>query len=243
MRLNKFACAMALLLPLSGAIAEESAQGQKKGALEGFNRAMHGFNHHLDKWLLKPVTKGYKWITPDPVERGVSNVFGNLKEVVNIPNDLLQGKFKQAANDTGRLLVNTTIGVGGLFEVADSMGLKKSEGEDLGQTLASWGVPAGPYVVVPFFGPSTLRDLPAGAVDSLAFDVVRYEDNISLRNSVYGLRVIDTRSQLLDSEELITGDRYTFIKDAYLQRREYLVNDGEVEDDFGSDYGDQDDEY
>ena len=243
MKLTQFICAVALAAPLSGALAEEADSKNKSGALEGFNRTMHGFNHHLDKWLLKPVTKGYKWITPDPVERGVSNVFGNLKEVINIPNDLLQGKFKQAANDTGRLLVNTTIGVGGIFEVADSMGLKKSEGEDLGQTLATWGVPAGPYVVVPFFGPSTLRDLPAGAVDSLAFDVVRYEDNVSLRNSIYGLRAIDTRSQLLDSEELLSGDRYTFIKDAYLQRREYLVNDGEVEDDFGDDYGDEDDDY
>ncbi|MGS2723823.1 MlaA family lipoprotein [Porticoccus sp. GXU_MW_L64] len=244
MKLNKLILAVVLLAPLAGALAEDAGETRKKGgALEGFNRAMHGFNHHLDKWLLKPVTKGYKWITPDPVERGVSNVFGNLKEVVNIPNDLLQGKFKQAANDTGRLLVNTTIGVGGIFEVADSMGLKKSEGEDLGQTLASWGVPAGPYVVVPFFGPSTLRDLPAGAVDSLAFDAVRYENNISLRNSIYGLRTIDTRAQLLDSEELITGDRYTFIKDAFLQRREYLIKDGEVEDDFGDDYGDDSDDY
>ncbi|UTW46138.1 VacJ family lipoprotein [bacterium SCSIO 12696] len=224
---------------LSGAAyGEDAKETPKRGALEGFNRAMHGFNSGLDKWLLKPVTKGYKWITPDPVERGVSNVFGNLREVINIPNDLLQGKFKQAANDTGRLVVNSTIGIGGIFEVADSMGLKKSEGEDLGQTLASWGVPAGPYVVVPFLGPSTLRDFPAGVADGLAFDVVRHVDNVSLRNSLYGLRVVDTRSQLLSSEELISGDSYTFIKDAYLQRRDFLVKDGEVEDDFGDDYGD-----
>ena len=241
MKLITTLCTVALAASLvaTDAYGEEDRKRKKGGVLEGFNRTMHGFNHHLDKWLLKPVTKGYKWVTPDPVERGVSNVFGNLKEVINIPNDLLQGKFKQAANDTGRLLVNSTIGIGGVFEVADSMGLKKSEGEDLGQTLASWGVPSGPYIVMPLLGPSTLRDLPSGAVDSLAFDPLRHIDNVSVRNSLYGLRTIDTRSELLDSEELITGDRYTFIKGAYLQRREYLIGDGEVEDDFGAD----DDEY
>ena len=158
MNITRILLPLVLVTPLLASPIQ--AEEQKSNALNGFNRAMHGFNSRLDKWLLKPVTKGYKFITPDPLEKGISNVFGNLKEVVNIPNDLLQGKFKQAANDTGRLLVNSTLGVGGLFEVADEFGLEKSEGEDLGQTLATWGVPAGPYIVMPLFGPSTLRDFP-----------------------------------------------------------------------------------
>ena len=237
MKIIKMLLPVILAAPLL--VSPVQADEEKSDTLEGFNRVMHGFNSVLDKWLLKPVTKSYKFITPDPLERGVSNMFGNIKEVINIPNDLLQGKFKQAANDTGRLLVNSTLGIGGLFEVADEFGLEKSEGEDLGQTLAAWGVPAGPYIVIPFLGPSTLRDFPAGITDSLAFDVLPEIDTVSLRNSLYGLRLIDTRSQLLSAEELISGDSYTFFKDAYLQRREYLVTDGQVEDDFGDDDGDE----
>ena len=230
-RLTKTLLPLILSAPLL--VTTAYAEEERSGALEGYNRTVHSFNSKLDRWLLKPIAKGYKAVTPDPVERGVSNFFGNLKEVINIPNDLLQGKFKQAANDTGRLLVNSTLGIGGLFEVADEFGLEKSDGEDLGQTLAAWGVPSGPYIVVPFLGPSTLRDLPAGVVDSIAFDPLQHVDNVSLRNSLYGLRLIDTRVQLLSAEELVSGDSYTFFKDAYLQRREYLANDGDVEDDFG----------
>lgn len=255
MKLNKtpwLAIAGSLLISAAPVLAEEPEQQEvvpveveSEGGLEGFNRGVHRFNGAFDSWILKPITKGYKAVTPDPVENGVTNFFSNLGEIINIPNDLLQGKFKQAGNDTGRLLINSTLGIGGLFDVADDMGLEESDGEDLGQTLAVWGVPSGPYIVVPFLGPSTIRDLPADITERIAFSPIQYIDNVSLRNSLYGLALVDTRAQLLDAEQLITGDEYTFIKNAYLQRRDFLINDGEVEDDFGDDFGEygSDEEY
>ena len=233
--------ALALALSIAALAPAAHAEGE---TLEGYNRFMHSVNSKLDRWIFKPVAKGYKAVTPDVVEKGVSNFFSNLGEVVNIPNDLLQGKFKQAANDSGRLLINSTIGLGGLFEVAGPMGLEKSDGEDLGQTLAAWGVPSGPYIVLPLLGPSSLRDGFTFGIESMTLSPNTHIDNISLRNSLRGLELVDTRADLLAAEELISGDSYTFLKDAYLQRREFLINDGEVEDDFGTfeddEYGDSD---
>jgi len=224
---------VALLFPLA-TYAEDD-----EGALEDINRSVAKFNDKADEWILKPVTEGYKKITPDPIEKGVSNFFSNLKEIVNIPNDLLQGKFKQAANDTGRLLMNSTFGLAGLFDPASSVGLEKSDGEDFGQTLAVWGVPEGPYIVIPFLGPSTLRYLPGRYLDSTYLSPVNDIDHIRTRNAFLGLEAVNDRAALLESEKFISGDRYTFIKDAYLQYREFLVKDGDVEDDFGGDgYGD-----
>lgn len=200
---------------------------------ESFNRPVYEFNDFLDRWLLRPVAKGYQKITPDPVERSVSNFFGNLREPFNLVNNLLQGKWSAGASDGGRLLINTTIGIAGLFDVAQHWGLERSD-EDLGQTLGRWGVGPGPYLVVPLLGPRTLRDAGTGGVESLA-DPVLMVDHIRTRNQLLGLRVVDTRAQLLAADELMSGDRYTFLRDAYLQRRQFLVNDGVVEDDFGSD--------
>lgn len=239
--MKKSAILLSLVASLSTGVAQ--AEEPDSSMLDGYNRAMFKFNDKVDGWVLKPLAKGYRAVTPDVVETGVSNFFSNLGELINIPNDLLQGKFRQAANDTGRLLVNSTIGIGGLFEIADKIGLEKSDGEDFGQTLATWGVPSGPYVVIPVLGPSTLRDFPGTVTDSVLFSPIGDIENVSVRNSVYGLKTVDTRAGLLKSEELITGDRYTFIKGVYLQRREYLINDGEVEDDFGGDsdeYGSED---
>ncbi len=220
------------------AMAEEGQQ--KRGVLEGYNRAMHTFNTKVDDWVLRPVARSYHAVTPNALESGISNFFSNLGEVINIPNDLLQGKFKMAANDTGRFLINSVFGIAGLFEVADEFGLRKNEGEDLGQTLAVWGVPSGPYVVVPFLGPSTLRDFPSNVADRMLFSPIRQVDNVSLRNSLYALQLVDLRASLLNSEELMSGDKYEFLRQVYLQRREYLINDGQVEDDFG-DYSDDPD--
>lgn len=205
---------------------------------EGFNRGVYAFNEFGDRYVLKPVAKGYRAITPDPVEISMNNVFSNLGELRNILNDALQWKWEQAANDTGRLLVNSTIGLVGLFDVAQRMGLDESEGEDFGQTLAAWGVGQGPYLVLPFLGPSSLRDAGSLPVDWYT-DPITYMDHTSSRNTARGTGLIVQRAALLDAEELISGDRYIFLRDAYLQRRDYLINDGVVEDDFGDDFDEE----
>ena len=202
--------------------------------LEGYNRVMFSFNDGADRWVLKPVAKSYRFVTPDFLERGVSRMFSNLGEVLNIVNDVLQGKIGQAGNDTGRLFLNSTFGIAGFFDVARHAGLEKSDGEDFGQTFATWGVGEGAYVVLPFLGPSTLRDAPGLLLDSV-FDPIGEIDHVPTRNQIYGVKVVSTRADLLEAEKLIKGDKYTFIRDVYLQRREFLVNDGDVEDDFGDD--------
>jgi len=206
---------------------------------EGFNRAVFTFNDKADTYVLRPVAKGYKAVTPDPVEQGVGRMFANLGEIVSVGNSLLQGKFRQAGHDTGRFLINSTVGVLGFFDVASEFGLYKNEREDFGQTLGAWGVSSGPYLVLPFLGPSTLRDAPARLVDGYA-NPINTVDHVPTRNSIYGVDVVSGRAELLDAEKLISGDRYVFIRDVYLQRRAYLVNDGELDDDF-DDYDDLDD--
>jgi len=218
-----------LLLP--GVVMADSGQTDP---LEGYNRAMFSFNDKADRWVLKPVSKGYRYVTPDFVERGVSRMFSNLGEVLNVVNDLLQGKVGQAGNDGGRLLINSTIGLAGFFDVAKHAGLEKSAGEDFGQTFGAWGVGEGAYVVLPFWGPSTLRDAPSLLLDSV-FNPIGEVDHVPTRNQLYGANVVSVRAGLLEAEKLIKGDRYIFVRDVYLQRRQFLVNDGEVEDDFGDD--------
>ena len=169
---------------------------------------------------------------PDPVERGVVNFFSNLDELTNIANDLLQAKFGQAANDTGRFLINSTLGIGGLFDVASRAGLPKGEGEDFGQTLGAWGVGEGPYLMLPLVGPSTLRDAPSKYIDSFA-NPVSYMDDVSTRNSLRLVGLVSMRAELLGLDDAISGDSYLFVRDVYLQRRDYLVKDGAIEDDFG----------
>ncbi len=201
---------------------------------EGMNRKIFVFNDTLDSFFLKPVAQTYLAITPEVVEVGVSNFFENLGEVGNILNDVLQWKWGQAANDSGRLLLNSTVGVAGIFDVAKRVGLSRSEGEDFGQTLAAWGVGQGPYLVLPFFGPSSLRGLGSMPVDSYA-NPISYVDHVPTRNSTYATDLLDTRASLIDAEDLISGDKYLFMRDAFLQRREYLIQDGNVEDSFGGD--------
>ncbi|WP_438952044.1 MlaA family lipoprotein [Porticoccus sp.] len=215
-------------------LAESS--GNPDDPWEGFNRKVFAFNDTVDTYTLKPIAKGYKAITPDPVERGVSRMFSNVGEVVNVFNDLMQGKFRQAGNDTGRFVINTTIGLVGFFDVADHFGLPKNDGEDFGQTLGVWGVNSGPYLVLPLFGPSTLRDGPARIVDRF-INLINEIDHVPTRNQIYVAEVISTRADLLEAEKFVRGERYSFIRDAYLQRRQFLLSDGGVEDDFG-DYKD-----
>ena len=222
---------MAMSVSSSYAEVDENSVGDP---LESMNRVIYRFNDTLDRFLIKPVALGYRYVTYDPIERGVGRMFANIGEIGSIVNGLLQGKVRQAGNDTGRFLVNTTVGLVGFFDVADHLGLEKGEGEDFGQTLGYWGVGSGPYLVLPFFGASNLRDGPSKIVDSFV-NPITYIDHVPTRNQVYGVQLVSFRAQLIDAEELISGDEYSFIRDAYLQRREYLVKDGEVEDDFGAD--------
>ena len=207
---------------------------------EGMNRKVFAFNDFADRYALTPVAKGYQWVTPDPVERGVSNVFANLLEITTVVNDLLQFKFAQAASDTGRFVINSTVGLAGIFDVATPIGLEKNN-EDFGQTLGYWGVGPGPYIVVPFFGSYTVRD-GFGAIVDTTSDYVTSLDHVPTRNVLWMSRNIDDRASLFAAEQLITGDRYAFIRDAYLQRRQFLVSDGLLEDSFGDEsYEDEDD--
>ena len=197
---------------------------------EDVNRAVFRFNDTVDTYSLKPLAQGYQKVTPDVIETGISNVFSNLDDVVVLTNNLLQGKIRDAGIDTSRILFNTTFGVLGFFDVATRMGLPKND-EDLGQTLGAWGLGSGPYVVLPFLGPSTVRDVAGRTGDSFVRPY-RYINDVPVRNSTFGVDVVDTRAGLLSAEKMITGDKYIFIRNAYLQNREFRTMDGQVEDDF-----------
>jgi phospholipid-binding lipoprotein MlaA len=197
---------------------------------EGFNRAMFRFNDTLDTYALKPVAQGYQAVTPQFLEDGVHNVFGNLGDVGNLANNLLQGKLHDAGVDSGRLIFNTTFGLLGFFDVATPMGLQKND-EDFGQTLGAWGLGSGPYLVIPFLGPSSVRDATGKLPDSF-LEPYPYMGHVPTRNVTRAVDVVDTRASLLSAEKLISGDKYIFIRNAYLQNREFKVQDGQVEDDF-----------
>lgn len=223
-----------LLMCLSVAAFSTFAEEETEDSLESFNRKIYAFNEFADSKVLKPVAKGYRKVTPGFVRRGIGNVFSNLDDVNNSLNNVFQGKFVDGASDFSRLLVNTTIGVGGIFDPASSIGLKKHQ-EDWGQTFAVWGMPAGPYVVLPFLGPATLRHAALRPVDAIA-DPLAYLHPVDHRNWLYALRIIDDREGLLDAEKVMFGERYVFLREAYLQRREYLINDGAVDDPFADDF-------
>lgn len=203
---------------------------------QGYNRAMFKFNMGVDKHFLKPLAKTWIKVTPGFVRQGVDNVFSNILEVPSALNGLLQGNVAGAGHDTGRVLLNTTLGVGGLVDVAQYMGLKDSMNEDFGQTLAVWGVKSGPYFILPFMGPSTLRDTAAMPIDWVT-DPKYYIDHIPTKNTARAVSIINTRANLIPLEKSLTGDKYLFMRDAYLQRRDFLIKNGEVEDSFGSEEG------
>ena len=198
---------------------------------QNINQKIFSFNKSLDDYIARPLAKFYVAVTPDFVERGISNIFGNFKEVTNVFNDVLQGKFSQALNDVGRFGVNSTFGVAGLFDVASLLSLKKSEGEDFGQTLGYWAVPEGPYLMLPLIGPSTLRDAPSKVVDRIT-DPLDYLSHNTDRIIVRSTKLVSMRASLLEYDNLISGDSYTLVRDVYLQRRAYQVTDGAVEDEF-----------
>lgn len=226
-------CSLAAVVWASCAVAEEPAAAPNSDPWEGFNRKVFTFNDTADRYLLKPVAKGYRAITPQFLEDGIHNMFSNVGEVGSVLNSVLQAKFQHGAEDTGRLLINSTVGLLGFFDVAAKIGLQPHN-EDFGQTLGYWGVTSGPYVVLPLLGSRTVRDA-FGSVPDAYTDVVPYLiEHVPTRNEVLAGRVVDARVAVLDAEALVSGDRYIFLRDAYLQRRQFLINDGVVEDSFGS---------
>lgn len=224
LRSTLLACTLGMLL-LSGCATRGTANPDDP--LEGYNRAMFNFNEAVDKAVIKPVAEGYDYITPMPVKTGVGNFFGNLGEIWISVNNLLQGKVREGFSDLGRFLVNTTLGIAGLFDVATEMGLEKHE-EDFGQTLGWWGVPDGPYFIVPILGPKTLRDALALPVDFRGNPVTYLKDDES-RYLLLGLELIHSRYTLLGTEKTLeegTLDKYAYARDYYLQQRRYKVFDG-----------------
>ncbi len=216
---------VAILLSLS--LLGCATNGDPRDPLEPLNRGIYKFNDVVDKAVLKPVATGYKEAMPDPVRTAIGNFFSNLDDVLVLLNDLLQFKLEQAASDFSRLVWNTSVGIAGLIDVATPMDLPKRN-EDFGQTLGYWGVGNGPYLVLPFLGPSTLRDTVGIAVDA-QFDPVTQHTPVPERNSAIAIHSVDNRARLLDAEKVLDEaaiDRYVFLRDAYLQRRRGLVYDG-----------------
>jgi len=196
--------------------------------LERYNRHMFEFNDRVDRAVLKPVAQAYVDYVPEPVRNCVGNIFSNIADVPNALNNLLQGKPAAAVSDICRVVINTTVGVLGCFDVASKSGLEKSD-EDFGQTLGRWGAGPGPYFVWPLLGPNTIRDS-VGRVAGFYTDPLGYLDSVRARNSLTATRLVDTRASLFPAEKVIEGaalDKYQFIRDGYLQRRRNLVYDGD----------------
>lgn len=210
-----------------GDAATEEFHG-RNDPFEPFNRAMYSFNETLDRYVMKPVATGYRAVTPRPVQRGVANFFGNLREPAVMINNALQGKFRHAASDLGRFLTNTTLGVFGLFDVATRLGLERNN-EDFGQTLGVWGAGEGPFLVLPFFGPSNFRDGIGLYADHQMYPPAHLRDS-STRWQLYAIEAVDVRARLLDAGDILEQaageDPYVFVREAYRQRRRALITDG-----------------
>lgn len=241
MKINRFCgnSLPALLLAASlvlGGCATNAEFADPRDPLEPFNRAMYSLNDMLDRAFFKPLAQGYQLIVPGPVDKGVTNFFNNLEDVTTAVNNLLQLKVGRAVNDLGRVVVNSTLGIGGLFDVASNMDLPRHD-EDFGQTLGTWGVASGPYLVLPVIGPTTGRDAVGVVVDWFT-DPVTYVQDDTVRWSLRGLDFVDTRADLLSASKVVDQaalDPYAFVRDAYLQRRQNAVYDGnppETEEDF-----------
>ena len=218
---------MALIAAAAGLLGGCATSGNPKDPIEGFNRAMFGFNEGLDKVIIRPVATGYEAVLPSPLQTGVANFFSNIADLMIGVNNLLQGKPAQAASDAGRVLVNTTMGFLGIIDVASSMGMEKHE-EDVGQTFGRWGMGDGAYVVLPFFGPRNARDT-LGLVFDVYTDPVAHVDHIPTRNVLLTTRLISDRAELLKADKIIEEaalDKYSYVRDAYLQRRRSLIHDG-----------------
>ena len=214
-------------LTLAAMLGGCASMGNPKDPLEGFNRAVFALNEDVDKAIIRPAARGYEAVLPQPVRQGIANVFANVGDVFVAVNSLLQGKVPEAINDLGRVMVNTTLGVLGWRDVASELGVDKHN-EDFGQTLGAWGVGEGPYLVLPFFGPRTLRDS-AGLILDLKVDPLGQVTPIPERNTLIVTRVLSERQQLFAADKIVEEaalDRYSYLRNAYLQRRRNQVFDG-----------------
>ncbi|MFK8048068.1 MAG: VacJ family lipoprotein [Halioglobus sp.] len=227
--------ALTLLLSLSAfSLAEDE---KNVDPFESINRPVFAFNDGFDKYFFRPLALGYDFVMPDFAQAGVGNFFSNLLDANAAVNSILQGELGGAAKGTGRFLVNSTIGILGLVDVATPMGIDPYK-TDFGHTLAVWGAPSGPYIMVPLMGPRTVRSGAGSVVDSFA-SLTQTVDHVPTLNSMRGVDLVDSRAGLLRIDDLVTGDRYIFLRDAYLQQRAELTGDGSVDDSF-SDFEDSD---
>jgi phospholipid-binding lipoprotein MlaA len=219
--------ARAAVLAFAALVAGCATGPSKVDPLEPMNRAAFQVHEALDSAVVKPVAEGYVAVVPKLIRTGINNVFNNIDDLFSAVNGFLQGKPDKAGNDLGRVMVNTLFGFGGLIDIASDAGIERGN-EDFGQTFAVWGFPAGPYLFVPLFGPTTVRD-GVGVLVRIAVGPVGFIPNVPIRNSLYGVGYVDLRAQALDVGELVDTaalDRYLFIRNAYLQRRRYLIYDG-----------------
>ena len=205
-----------------------ASSGDHRDPIESLNRAIFKFNTGLDNVVFKPLAKGYRTVVPGPVDKGISNFFGNIEDVVTAINGLLQFKFRQGGADALRVVVNSTVGILGFIDVASNMGLEKHD-EDFGQTLGYWGMGSGPYLVLPVIGPSTVRDTTGLLVDATTFDPLFQVDHVPTRNSLKFVKAVDRRADLLGASSVLEEaalDKYNFLKESYFQQRENEINDG-----------------
>ena len=218
---------IAVALATAGLLAGCATSGNPKDPIEGFNRAMFAFNEGLDSAIIKPVATGYEAVLPSPVRTGVTNFFGNIEDLFVGVNNLLQGKVPEALSDLGRVVINSTIGLLGVIDFASDAGLEKHD-EDFGQTFGRWGVGTGAYVVVPVFGPRTVRDT-VGLVLDVHVDPVANHRPTGTRDAAVILRLVNNRANLLAADKVVEEaalDKYSYMRDAYLQRRRNLIHDG-----------------
>ena len=245
--LPRFRLVLPILLLMLAAGCATTGGGNPRDPYEPFNRSVYEFNDTIDRYALKPVAQAYEKVVPEPLQLMVGSFFANLDDLYTGANNLLQAKPKEALIDLSRFVVNSTLGFAGVADVASEVGLSKHN-EDFGQTLGWWGVPSGPYLVIPLLGPSTVRDAPSRAVDIYASPIdVLYDDSVRARNGSWALRLVSGRASLLEAEKVIQGaalDPYSLIRDGWLQRRRNAVYDGNApEEEFEDDSGYSDDDF
>ncbi|MCL4792784.1 MAG: VacJ family lipoprotein [Gammaproteobacteria bacterium] len=240
-------CLLSLALAISGGCASTKAVQDQEAwdPIEPFNRAMYKVNDIGDRYLLRPVAVGYERGLPPQMRGGIRNFFSNIRYPITIVNDFLQGKFRDGGRDTGRFILNTTVGLFGFFDPATRIGLQEND-EDFGQTLGKWGVGEGPYLVLPVFGPYTLRSLAGNLADSPLTPLIDITDSdVDIAWALWGVYQVDKRSRLLEADQQVfeAYDPYLFVRDAYLQNRRYRMYDGNVpeDDSYLDDMDDMDD--
>ncbi|MBU15691.1 MAG: hypothetical protein CMQ14_11515 [Gammaproteobacteria bacterium] len=220
-----------LVFTLLVLLGSASASAQAYDPWIDANQGIYAFNDYFDRLLVRPIAATYTTFSPRFAQQGIGNFFSNIDDINVFVNDLLQLKMDDALSDSSRFLVNTTIGVGGFLDVASDLGFTKNE-EDFGQTLGAWGIGTGPYVMLPVFGASNVRDFFGLLLDTL-FNPIQYYYESAVRYPLLFLEELDQRASYLALDDLVSGDPYLFIREAYVQRRNYLVHDGQLEDEFG----------